>query len=74
MERVDAHRASGRVAGADPSEDTVIHNVPYVANRLVPVERDAPIDQSGGRLAEDVKRRQIALTVRYVAVMRSALW
>jgi len=73
MERVDAHRASGRVAAADSWEDTVINDVPYFANRPVPVGRDAPIDQSDGRLAEDVKRRQIALAVRYVAVMRSVL-
>lgn len=73
MERVDAHRASGRVAGNGPSEDTVVNNAPYVPHRPVQAERDAPVDRSDGRLADEVKQRQIALAVRYVAVIRSAI-
>ena len=52
----------------DPTAETIINGAPYIA-RPTALADDQP--QSG--LSEEIKRRQIALAVRYVEITRGAM-
>lgn len=72
MDRIDTLRASGATEPIDPTAETVINGAPYRAHGAPPAQLDRPVDQSRGGLSEEIKRRQIALAVRYVTVLGSA--
>jgi len=57
----------------DPSDETVINGAPFDAHKTAPLRVPAPIDQPREGISEEIKRRQIALTVRYVALARGAM-
>jgi hypothetical protein len=66
-------RGSGRAEPADPWNATVINGAPYAAykaNRTSSEDPAAP-DRPDAHIAEEIKRRQIALAVRYVAALRA---
>jgi len=57
-----------------PMGETGINGVPHDANAHTPIglaTRQAPVDPADARTAEDIKRRQIALALRYVVAVRS---
>jgi hypothetical protein len=72
MDRV-ASQAGYEVEPVDPSAETIINGVPYDARRAPPAEAQIRSDQPDGGLSDEIKRRQVALAVRYVAIARSAL-
>jgi hypothetical protein len=66
--------ASGVSAPVDPSDETVVNGVPYDAARAIRRGADkfaAPVDRADPQISDETKRRQIALAVRYVAMVRA---
>ena len=67
-------RASGEVKPVDPWDETVINSAPNGAHRAVRGNAEnpaAPGDPPGAQIAEEIKRRQTSLAVRYVAAVRA---
>ena len=65
--------ASGEAERADPWDETVINGAPYDAHKVIrssPENPAAPGDRPEA-VAEEIKRRQISLVVRYVAAVRA---
>jgi hypothetical protein len=59
---------------ADPWGETVINGVPYDAHKAIRSDAEkpaAPVDRQDAQIAEEIKRRQISLAVRYVAAVRA---
>ena len=57
-----------------PVGETGINDAPHDANAYTPIglrTRRAPVDPGDARTAEDIRRRQIALALRYVVAVRS---
>jgi hypothetical protein len=74
MGRIDTFRASGEAERADPSDETVINRAPYDAHQAVrsgAVNPTAPADGPGAQIAEEIKRRQISLAVRYLTTLHA---
>ena len=70
---VNTFRSSGAGA-ADPWNETVITGPPYdarQATRRVAENPAAPVDRPDAPIAEEIKRQQISLAVRYVAALRA---
>jgi hypothetical protein len=65
-------RTSGKAKPADPWDETVIKGAPYDAGKGIrsPETPAALSDHPEADIAEEIKRRQIALAVRYVAAVR----
>jgi hypothetical protein len=75
MDRIDALRASDNGERADPADETVINGAPYDAHKAIrsgPENPATPADRSDAHIADDIKRRQISLAVRYITAARSA--
>ena len=73
MARMKIFRAWGEAERAEPSDETVINGAydAHQANRSG-AENPAPlVDRPDPQIAEEIKRRQIALAVRYVAALRA---
>lgn len=66
-------QASDESEAIDPSAETVINGAPFDAHKTAPIRAQTPIDQPREGISEEIKRRQIALTVRYVALTRGAM-
>jgi hypothetical protein len=67
-------RASGEAKPADPWDETDINGAPYDAHKAIrssPENTAAPGDRPDAQIAEEIKRRQISLAVRYVATLRA---
>jgi hypothetical protein len=67
-------RASGEAKPANPWDERGINGAlydPHQAIRSSPEKTAAPGDRPDGQIAEEIKRRQISLAVRYVAAMRA---
>jgi len=66
-------RSAGKAKRADPRDETVIRGVPHDAraasDRLESSARRG--DGADTQIAEEIKNRQIALAVRYVARVRA---
>ena len=63
-----------QVEPADPWDDTVINGAPYDAHKAIRSDAGkpaAPVDHQNAQIAEEIKRRQISLAVRYVAAVRA---
>ena len=74
MSWIDTLLGPGEGAPADPCDETVINGAPYDARTAIPGEAAkaaAPVDRLDAQIAEDIKRRQIALAVQYVAKVRA---
>jgi hypothetical protein len=74
MDRIDIFGASGEAERADPSDDTVINGAPYDGHQVTQSGTETPaplVDRPDPKIAEEIKRRQIALAVRYVAALRA---
>ena len=66
--------ASRAASPTDPCDETVINGAPYDAHKAIrssPAKPSAPADRPDAYIAEEIKRRQIALAVRYVAMVRA---
>jgi hypothetical protein len=62
----------GHTEVIDPSAETVINGAPFDARPTVRAATQPPPDQASDGLSEAVKRRQIALAVRYISMVSSA--
>ena len=74
MDRIDALWASDKVRRADPSDETIINGEPYDAHKAIrssPESPATPCDRPDAHIAQEIKRRQISLVVRYVAAVRA---
>lgn len=70
---IDSIRESGESRPADPLDDTVINGAPYDARQTIQGGTEkpaAPTDGPDTQIAEEIKRQQILLAVRYVAAVR----
>jgi hypothetical protein len=74
MSWINAFRASGEDERADPSDETVINGAPYDAHEAIRSGAETaatPVGAPDARVAEEIKRRQISLALRYVAAVRA---
>jgi hypothetical protein len=75
MSRINTFRASGEAKPADdPVDETVINGAPYDADKAIRSGAENPairVDAPDARVAEEIKRRQISLALRYVAAVRA---
>jgi hypothetical protein len=72
--RINTFGAFGEAERADSSDETVINGAPYdphQANRSGAENRSAPVDRPDAPIAEEIKRQQVSLAVRYVAALRA---
>jgi hypothetical protein len=65
-----ASGVAGEAAPANPWDETVINGAPYNAHKAIGSGAENPIAHPDPRIAEEIKRRQIALITRYVATVR----
>jgi hypothetical protein len=60
---------------ADPWDETVINGAPHDDHKAIRSDAGkaaaAPVDRQNAQIAEEIKRRQISLAVRYVAAVRA---
>ncbi|CAG0972646.1 hypothetical protein BURK1_01311 [Burkholderiales bacterium] len=66
-----AFRAVGAGAKVEPSDETVIRSASSRANRALGRGSENPVGHPDAQVAEEIKRRQIALITRYVTTARS---
>ena len=74
MARINTFGASGEAERADPSDGTVINGASYDGDQAIRTGADnpaAPVDRPDAQIAKEIKRRQVSLTVRYVAALRA---
>ena len=74
MGSINTFGASGEAEQADPWDETVINGAPYDAHTAIRSGGEKPaasVDSQNGQIAEEIKRRQISLAVRYVAAVRA---
>jgi len=74
MDRIDLLRTFSGVQPSDPADETVINGARYDAHQAIRSGAEnpaAPVDRPDAHIAEEIKRRQISLAVRYVAALRS---
>jgi hypothetical protein len=74
MDRIDTFRASAEAERADPSDETVINGAPYDAHQAIrsgAANPTAPVDRPHAQIAEEIKRRQISLAVRYLTTLHA---
>ena len=74
MARINTFGASGEAERADPSDETVINGASYDGDQAIRSGAEnpaAPVDRPDAQIAKEIKRRQVSLTVRYVAALRA---
>jgi hypothetical protein len=67
-------RGSGEAEPATPWGATTVNGAPSGARKAIrssPNNPAAPGNRPDGQIAEEIKRRQISLAVRYVAAVRA---
>ena len=67
-------RASGEAEPAAPRHEPAIHGAPYDTHNAMPNGSEnaaAPNESPGGEIAEEIKRRQVSLALRYVLAVRA---
>jgi hypothetical protein len=62
--------ASGRSAPA-PCDETVVNGVQHYAKDAIPGGEQTSFARPGAHIADDIRRRQIALITRYVTTVRA---
>jgi hypothetical protein len=72
MDRIGTFRASGEAQRA-ASDETVVNGAhdAHQAIRSGAENPAASVDRRDAPIAEEIKRRQVSLTVRYVAALRA---
>jgi hypothetical protein len=73
MSWMSRFRASGEES-ADPLGETVINGAPHKAEKAIQRSGEnaaAPGDSPAVQIAEEIKRRQVSLAVRYVVAVRA---
>ncbi len=71
---INRFRASGEAEPGDPWDETVINGTPYNAHKTTggtSENRAAAAGPGDAHSAEEIKRRQISLAVRYVTAVRA---
>jgi len=71
---VNTFRSSGGGEPADLWNEAIINGAPHdvhPAIRSVTENPAAPVDRPDAPIAEEIKRQQISLAVRYVAALRA---
>ena len=74
MARMKIFRAWGEAERAEPSDETVINGAPYDADKAIRSGAEntaAPVNRLDAQIAEEIRRRQVSLAVRYVAALRA---
>lgn len=74
MDWVNTFRSSGAGEPAEPSNETIINGAPLDAHQAIRRVAENPaarVDRPGAPIAEEIKRQQISLAVRYVAALRA---
>ena len=74
MARINTFGASVEAERADPSDETVINGAPHDGDQAIRSGAEnpaAPVDRPDAQIAKEIKRRQVSLTVRYVAALRA---
>jgi hypothetical protein len=73
MDRIDTFWASAEAERADPSDETVINGASdaHQAIRSGAANPAAPVDRPHAQIAEEIKRRQISLAVRYLTTLHA---
>jgi hypothetical protein len=74
MDSINTFRAPGEAERAEPSDETVINGAPYDGHHVTQSGGESPatsIDRPDAAIAEEIKRRQVSLGVRYVAALRA---
>jgi hypothetical protein len=66
---ISSFRASGEAKQADPWNETVISGAPYDAHKAI--RSSHPGDRPDAHIAEEIRRRQTSLAVRYVVAVRA---
>lgn len=67
-------RAPGRAEATDPSDETVINSAPYDPKKTIrggSQRPAAPGDRPEAQIEEEIKRRQLLLSLRYVEAVRA---
>jgi methylaspartate ammonia-lyase len=73
MSRINTFGPSGEAERADLDE-TVINGAPYDGDQAIRSGAENPgvsVDRPDAPIAEEIKRRQVSLAVRYVAALRA---
>jgi mono/diheme cytochrome c family protein len=65
-----ASRVVGAAGTFDPSDETIVNGAPYDANSAIRSGAEGSVAHSDAPIAEEIKRRQIALVVRYIEAVR----
>jgi hypothetical protein len=71
---INTLRASGEAERADPADETVIDGAPYDTHQAIRSGAEnpaAPVDRPAAPIAEEIKRRQISLAVRYLTTLHA---
>ena len=71
---ISRFRASGEDEPADPWDGTVINGAPYDAHKAIRSSSENPaasVDRPDAQIAEEIKRRQLSLAVRYISALRA---
>ena len=66
--------AGGVAAPADPWDEPLINGAPNDADKVIRTGAETPatpVERPDPQIAEEIKRRQIAVAVRYVAAVRA---
>ena len=60
-------------APADPCDETVINGAPYDDHKAIRRGAEKPVasERPDAQVAEEIRRRQLSLAVRYVAKVRA---
>jgi hypothetical protein len=67
---ISRFRGSGKTEPADPWRESVLNGPPHDAHEAIRRTGD-PGERSDAQIAEEIKRRQVSLAVRYVAAVRA---
>jgi hypothetical protein len=74
MGRINTFGASGEPQRPDPSDETFINGAPYDGDQAIRGSAKNPaasIDRPDGQIADEIKRQQISLAVRYITAFRA---
>lgn len=74
MSWISRFRAPGKAQQATSGDEIAIDGVPYDAHNAIRSRPEDPHDSAEGAdaaIAEDIKRRQVSLALRYVLAVRA---
>ena len=70
---ISRFRGSKEAELANPWNEIVMNGAPYDADKAIRRRRESPApgDRPDAQIAEEIKRRQVSLAVRYVMAVRA---